>query len=53
MKDVFENILEELSKKLEAEDTDLLKLLIDAQRTGGGDAVKKKIKTLVQEIVGE
>lgn len=54
MNDVYENIFRELSKKLpRKEDIDLLKTLLDVQREGGGVAVKKKIKMLIQEIVGE
>jgi len=54
MSDVYENIFRELSKKLpRKEDVDLLRTLLDAQREGGGGAVKKKIKMLIQEIVGE
>ena len=54
MNDVYENIFEELSKKLpRKEEIDLLRTLLDVQREGGGKAVKKKIKTLIQEIVGE
>jgi len=54
MNDVYENIFKELSKKLpRKEDIDLLKTLLDIQREGGGEAVKKKIKTLIQEIAGE
>ena len=54
MNDVYENIFRELSKKLpRKEDIDLLKTLLDVQRDGSGVAVKKKIKMLIQEIVGE
>jgi hypothetical protein len=54
MNDVYENIFKELAKKLpRKDDASLLKNLLDTQRDGGGEAVKKKIKTLVQEIVGE
>ena len=54
MNDVYENIFRELSNKLpRKEDVDLLKTLLAVQREGGGEAVKKKIKTLIQEMVGE
>jgi hypothetical protein len=54
MNDVYENIFRELSKKLpRKEDIDLLKMLLDVQREGGGSAVKKKIKMFIQEMVGE
>lgn len=54
MNDVYENIFREISKKLpRKEDVDLLKMLLEVQREGGGAAVKKKIKMLIQEIVGE
>ena len=54
MNDVYENIFRELSKKLpRKDDVDLLKMLLDVQREGGGVAVKKKIKMFIQEIVGE
>jgi len=54
MNDVYYNIFRKLSKKLpRKEDADLLKTLLDVQREGGGKAVKKKLKTLIQEIVGE
>jgi len=54
MKDIYEDIFLALSKKLpKEEDVALLKILLDVQREGGGEAVKKKLKTLVQEIVGE
>jgi hypothetical protein len=43
-----------LSKKLpRKEDADLLRTLLDVQRAGGGEAVKKKIKILIKEITGE
>ena len=54
MNDVYENIFREISKRLpRKEDIDLLKMLLDVQREGGEAAVKKKIKMLIQEIVGE
>jgi len=54
MNDVYENIFRELSKKLpRKDDINLLKMLLDVQRESGGVAVKKKIKVLIQEIVGE
>lgn len=54
MNDVYEKIFGELSKKLpRKEDVDLLKTLLDVQREGGGAAVEKKLKMLIQEIVGE
>ena len=54
MNDVYENIFRELSKKLpRKEDIDLLKMLLDVQREGGGRAVKKKLKMFIQEMVGE
>ena len=54
MNDVYENIFRELSKKLpRKDDVYLLKTVLDVQREGGGGAVKKKIKMLIKEIVGE
>ena len=54
MNDVYENIFKQLSKKLpRKEDVDLLRMLLNVQREGGGAAVKKKIKGLILEIVGE
>ena len=54
MSDVYENISRELSKKLpRKEDVDLLEMLLDVQREGGGEAVRKTIKALIQGIVGE
>jgi hypothetical protein len=54
MNDAYENAFRELAKKLpRKDDVDLLKNLMDAQRDGGGEAVKRKIKSLIQEIVGE
>jgi hypothetical protein len=54
MKDIYEDIFLALSKKLpKEEDVTLLKTLLEVQREGGGDGFKKKLKTLIQAIVGE
>jgi hypothetical protein len=54
LKDVYDEILDALSKKLpRKEDVELLKMLLDVQREGGSAAVKTNIKKLIEEIVGE
>jgi hypothetical protein len=53
MADIFDDMFSELSRKLSKnEDVALLKVLLETQRQGGSDALKKKIKTLMDEIVG-
>ena len=54
MTDIYDNIFNELSRRLSKEgDRTLLKTLISVQREGGKDAVKKKLKMIIQEISGE
>lgn len=54
MPDLFDSIYEELSKKLPRnDDRKLLRMLLDAQREGGKDAVKKIINMMLEEIAGE
>lgn len=54
MTDIYDDIFDELSRRLsKKEDVTLLTTLISVQREGGKDAVKKKVKMLIQEVLGE
>jgi len=54
MEDLYANLQIQLSTKLaRKEHSELLKVLVEWLREGGGELVERKIKEMVKEVVGE
>ena len=54
MEDLYANLQVQLSAKLaRTEHSDLLKVLLEWLKEGGGEMVERKIREMVKEIEGE
>ncbi len=53
MPDIFENLYDELSKRLPNKgDRELLKELLDIQKKGGKEMLQGRIKSMMEELEG-